>query len=78
MFAAWDRFEEFKFDFPLNLFFAQISCADLNLIPIKRSVHGPFDLGLVNGCPLAEGDVSVNDKKTETGFFQSCSWVKNA
>ena len=65
MLATWHRPEKFKLYLALNLVFAQICRADLNLIPLKGSAFGPLDLRLVDWCKLARRDLTVDNEEAE-------------
>jgi len=68
--ATWDGSEEFKFDFPLDLVLAQVSCAELDLVPAEASALWPLDLALVDWSPLTERDIAVDDEEAQAGFCE--------
>ena len=71
MLATWNRFEEFNFNFALNIILAQIGCANLNLIPAESTTLGSLDLRLVDRGELTGGKVSVKDEEREAVLGQS-------
>ena len=71
MLATWNRFEEFNFNFALNVILAQVGCANLNLIPAESTTLWSLDLRLVDRGELTGGNVSVKDEEREAVLRQS-------
>ena len=65
MLTIWHRPEKFKLDLALDLVFAEVCGADLNLIPLECSVLRPLDLRFVNWCKLTRSDLTVDNEEAE-------------
>ena len=76
--STGDWFEEFKFYLAFYFFFAQISCTQLDLIPVECAIHGSLDLWLVNRRILSQSDIPIDDEEAKIWLLQSSSWVEYA
>ena len=77
MLAARDRSEEFKFDLPLYLIFAQICGPNLDLVPFEGSAFLSLDFRLVDWRILSWCDIPVDDEEAETAVLNIAHWIEN-
>ena len=77
MLAARDRSEEFKFDLPLYLIFAQICGPNLDLVPFEGSAFLSLDFRLVDWRILSWCDIPVDDEEAEPAVLEIAYRVEN-
>ena len=65
MLATWHRPVKFKLNLALNLVFAKVCGAHLNLIPLKCATLRPLDLRFVDWSKLARCDLTIDNEEAE-------------
>ena len=77
MLTTWHRPEKFKLNLTLNLVFAEVSGAYLNLIPLEGTAFRPLDLRFVDRGKLAWRDLTIDHEEAEAGFLECGDRIKD-